>query len=129
MPLLPAGSSDEIVEGRFKIVEAGRQSIGVTRFRGKLYAVLNYCPHAGAPVCAGHITGMVTSDGPGQSSYDHGRALVRCPWHHWEFDLKDGRGLCAGTGRLATYPVHEKDGQVWIEVRGKTDGPATTGSS
>lgn len=120
MASFPAGSSDDIVEGRFKVIQVGRQSIGVTRFQGALYAVLNYCPHAGAPVCAGRITGMVTSDGPGQSGYDHGRPLVRCPWHHWEFDLKEGRGLCAGTGRLATFPVREEAGQVWVETRANT---------
>lgn len=119
-----AGSSDLIVEGRFKIIQAGRQSIGVTRFQGTLYAVLNYCPHAGAPVCAGRITGMVTSDGPGQSAYDPDRPLLRCPWHHWEFDLKNGRGLCAGTGRLATFTVREEDGQVWVETRDKPPLPS-----
>ncbi|HSI09404.1 MAG: Rieske (2Fe-2S) protein [Rariglobus sp.] len=116
MPAHLIGPSEEIVEGRFKIVEMGKRSVGVTRLRGVLYAVLNYCPHAGAPICHGHLTGLVTSDGPGQGGYDAARAIVRCPWHHWEFDLADGRGICAGTGRIKTYPVREAEGQVWIDA-------------
>lgn len=107
---------EEIIEGRFTLREFGRRAVGVTRVRGRLHAVLNFCPHAGAPVCAGRIDGYVTSDGPGQLGYDAERAILRCPWHHWEFDLATGAGSCAGTGRIKTFPVREDAGEVWVEV-------------
>ncbi|MBC8040750.1 MAG: Rieske (2Fe-2S) protein [Opitutaceae bacterium] len=109
------GPLDDIVEGKFTLITFGKRTIGVTRLRGALHAVLNHCPHAGAPVCAGHIHGYVTSDGPGQSGYDADRKILRCPWHHWEFDLVTGSGSCDGTGRIKTYPVKEIDGAVWVD--------------
>jgi nitrite reductase (NADH) small subunit len=116
MPWQLFGSSEAITEGKFTLVAFGKRTIGVTRLRGVLHAVLNYCPHAGAPVCAGQVHGYVTSSGPGQIGYDADRKILRCPWHHWEYDLETGAGTCAGAGRIKTYLVKETDGTVWVDL-------------
>lgn len=112
------GTSAEFKEGLFTMIPFGKFPIGITRVRDQLYAVLDFCPHAGAPICTGRIDGVVTSTGPGASDYDHSRPVIRCPWHHWEFDLNDGRMVCPGTQKLKLYKVTEVEGQVWLEVAG-----------
>jgi nitrite reductase/ring-hydroxylating ferredoxin subunit len=31
--------------------------------------------------------------------------ILRCPWHHWEFDIVTGRTLFPSRQRVATYKV------------------------
>ncbi len=98
-------SCEEITPGKPKIVEVGGKSIGVFFESGRYYAILNHCPHFGAPVCRGKVFGAVTSREPGQQSYDDTRPILRCPWHRWEFDMETGRALAPIKQRLKTYNV------------------------
>ena len=53
------------------------------------YLVRNKCPHQGAKLDKAHC-----EDG-----------MIVCPWHHYGFDLKTGRG--AGL-YLENYPIEER---------------------
>jgi nitrite reductase (NADH) small subunit len=111
------GPADELPEGGRKFHSIGKREIGIFRHRGRLYAVLNYCPHAGAPVCKGEIDHPIFTDEPGKTTirdFDH--PTIRCPWHHWEFDLETGKSLCPITPRIKTYPVREEEGQIWLDA-------------
>ena len=37
---------------------------------GRYYALRNTCPHAGAPLCEGTLSGLVTSGAPGEYTYE-----------------------------------------------------------
>jgi 3-phenylpropionate/trans-cinnamate dioxygenase ferredoxin subunit len=110
------GPANEIPPGGKKIVKNGiLSSIGVFNIAGKFYAIKNLCPHAGAPLCEGHIQ---TTHRPGEVNEFHpaleGRVL-RCPWHGWEFDIVTGKGLYDRTSRVATYPVKiDENGNVIV---------------
>jgi len=95
----------EIRSGNPKIISVNGKEIGIFYENGRYFAVLNYCPHFGAPVCLGKVFGAVTSDEPGRLSYDADRIVLRCPWHRWEFDLETGKALTPIRQRLKTYPV------------------------
>ncbi len=102
----------EIAPGKPKIVSVSGKEIGVFWEGERYFAVLNYCPHFGAPVCLGQVFGAITSDEPGQQSYDASRPILCCPWHRWEFDLETGQALTPIKQRLRTYDVRvENDGQ------------------
>ncbi len=112
-PIFP---SAEVPEGGRKLFPHGKREIGILRHGGQLYAVLNFCPHAGAPVCLGEVDHPVfveTPGGPGHAKAE--QPTLRCPWHHWEFDLGSGHSLCQGGPRLKTYPVREEGGQIWVD--------------
>jgi 3-phenylpropionate/trans-cinnamate dioxygenase ferredoxin subunit len=85
------GTTDEIGPGRRKIVEIDGRSIGVFNVGGRYYALRNQCPHAGARLCDGVLTGLVTSSTPGEYDYLRSGEILRCPWHGWEFDIATGR--------------------------------------
>lgn len=109
----------DLAEGGVHITEVGRKQIGVMDHEGELFAVLNFCPHAGAPICKGRIEAMTICREDGTRGKDVERPVLRCPWHHWEFALKgNGRAVAwpqAGP-RLKLYPVRVADGVIEVDV-------------
>jgi 3-phenylpropionate/trans-cinnamate dioxygenase ferredoxin subunit len=82
---------DEIPPGSRKIVEIAGRSIGVFNVAGTFHALRNRCPHQGGPLCEGFVFAALRSDGPGHYDHRPDQALVRCPWHGWEFDIATGQ--------------------------------------
>lgn len=114
------GALQDFEEDVFRVVEIENHSIGVVRTENGLYALLNRCPHRGAPLCAGYIKG---TNVPGPvAEYHYGRRgeLVRCPWHGFEFELCSGEAAYGVSDRkVKTFPVSVREGQVYVEVPAK----------
>ena len=85
------GRVEEIPPGYRRIVEAGGREIGVFNIGGRFYAMLNRCPHLGAPLCEGGVVNQIDSPVPGDVSLDTGQTFVTCPYHNWEFDVENGQ--------------------------------------
>jgi nitrite reductase/ring-hydroxylating ferredoxin subunit len=111
------GPLSELPPGSSRIVPVGRHGIGVFNVDGALYALTNRCPHMGAPLCRGPVTGTVESTGDPYSGVwaMEGRVL-RCPWHSWEFDITSGRTIARPLRAVRTFPVVVEDGQLLVEV-------------
>ena len=110
------GAVDELPAGTTRLVEVGGRSIGVFNDQGCLHAVRNVCPHHGAPLCQGGVSGTMRPSAP--HVYDWSgdsvdERILRCPWHGYEFRLSDGRSLAA-PDRMAvrTYRVEVEDDEV-----------------
>jgi nitrite reductase/ring-hydroxylating ferredoxin subunit len=117
---------DEFGPGERRIVEAGRRSIGVFRVGDRFYAINNYCPHQGGPLCLGRTKPWLSSPLPGEYSVDEQDALLACPWHGWEYDLATGQSfLGPGEPPVRTYAVSvERGDAVPAEPRGgRQPGP------
>jgi 3-phenylpropionate/trans-cinnamate dioxygenase ferredoxin subunit len=101
----------EIPPGARKIVTVGRREIGVFNLDGEFFALRNRCPHQGAALCDGRLVPTVSSSAPGDYELG-GRTLLQCPWHGWEFDVRDGQSWSdPGRLRVASYKVRvERDG-------------------
>jgi 3-phenylpropionate/trans-cinnamate dioxygenase ferredoxin subunit len=114
----PVGSLDEFAPGSITIIELGSRSIGIINAAGKLYAVLNICPHALAPVCQGRLTGTALPSPPGKAVWGLENRILRCPWHGYEYDLEDqGRTVFTNfKARLRMFPVAVEDRQVYVEI-------------
>jgi nitrite reductase/ring-hydroxylating ferredoxin subunit len=114
--LVPAGPADLPIGGR-RIVKLETYSIGVFRIESGYYGIVNYCPHEGAELCKGRLTGtnMPTDK---ISNYEWGceGRILRCPWHKWEFDLITGQHVADPSFRARTYRVIESDGNLHIEL-------------
>ncbi|WP_274651329.1 Rieske (2Fe-2S) protein [Paenibacillus humicola] len=83
----------EMEPGQRKIVQAGGRSIGVFNAGGVYYALRNSCPHQGAPLCLGRVTGTTLPAPPGTYRYGKIGEVLACPWHGWEFDVTTGKSL------------------------------------
>ena len=87
-------------------MEVQGRSIGVFNVHGTYYALRNSCPHQGAPLCLGAITGMTMPGKPGEYVWTREGEILRCPWHGWEFDVTSGRSVCnPHRTRVKTYEV------------------------
>ena len=110
---------DEIPVGGRKIVDINGRSVGIFNINGEFFALHNRCPHAGAELCSGTITGLRLSNKPGEYEWDRPGEIVRCPWHGWEFDIKTGQSwFDPNKVRVRPYPV-----SVESDVSGYQPGP------
>ncbi len=101
----------EVPPGTRKLVDAGRRPIVVFNVEGRLYAVSNRCPHAGGPLVAGKLVGLVEACEPGAYRYSRRNEILKCPWHGWEFDLATGKSRCdPDTVSVRAYPVDIEPG-------------------
>ena len=85
---------DEIAPGSCKIVSVRGREIGVFHVNAEFFALFNRCPHEGAELCKGRITGRMEADKPGDYRLTHAGEMLRCPWHGWEFDIRTGQSWC-----------------------------------
>ncbi|MBC8041028.1 MAG: Rieske (2Fe-2S) protein [Opitutaceae bacterium] len=83
----------ELPPGERKIVELAGKSIGVFNVAGRFHALRNVCPHQFAPLCAGKVTGYAPPSPVGEYTWAAPGAIIRCPWHGWEFDIATGRSV------------------------------------
>jgi nitrite reductase/ring-hydroxylating ferredoxin subunit len=108
--------TDDLPVGSHWVVTLGnRLSICVYNVRGRFVAVRNFCPHAGAPLCQGELTGTAVSDRPHQRRWAHDGEILKCPWHGWEFKLPEGVTVTEPPVRLRKYEVFVDDGRVVVE--------------
>lgn len=107
---------DEIPVGSSRRVSAGGRDIAIFNVGGQLSAIADRCPHEGASLCLGRVTGVVRADAPGQYRLEREGELVRCPWHGWEFDLKTGKSYCdPNRMKVRTFDVSVKAGETLAE--------------
>ncbi len=92
-------AADELAEGHRVVVEVDRAPVMLYRADGQVYAVEDWCPHAGGPLSEGPIDGCV----------------VTCPWHGSRFDIRDGAPLAGPAANpLRTFDVRESGGRILI---------------
>jgi 3-phenylpropionate/trans-cinnamate dioxygenase ferredoxin subunit len=95
-------------EGERRLVELGGRTIGVFRLHGGFFALADRCPHRGAPLCSsGEVVNAVEGVGD-EARVTREGALVRCPWHKWDFDIATGRCTVDVRLRVRRYPA-------WVE--------------
>jgi len=113
------GAVEEFPLGRFRVFEISGRPVGVVRTAQGLFAVRNRCPHQGAAICAGRVSGTMVASAPFEYEYSDKTPVVACPWHRWEFELASGRSYGRVTNkRLVTYPVEIEDDHVYVTLRG-----------
>lgn len=107
----------EVPERGAKILDAGRFGVGVFRQGDQYYALGNYCPHQGAPVCVGTVTGVAVSRNNYSVGWERDGEILRCPWHAWEFDIATGRSLTVPGRRVRVYQTYVDGDRVVVQLR------------
>lgn len=109
----------DVEAGRLTSVRAGRATVLLTRLPdGTIQAIAARCPHQGADLGAGCVVHFVEGERPGALRVDDGRAVIRCPWHGFEYFAETGEPAVHSPAhhrlRLRTYPVEIESGQVVV---------------
>jgi len=102
----PVALEADIPEGRALVVADARGPVLLYRWRGKVCAFRNVCPHVGTPL------DMM----PGRVFTHDGQQLI-CATHGALFDPGTGAcvyGPCKGKA-LEAVPIRLANGQVWLE--------------
>lgn len=91
-------TSEELQEGAAIERVAENCLLAIYRHSGQLYAIDGLCAHHGGPLSQG-----VVSDG-----------CVTCPWHGWQYHLRDGTQVTSGAKLISSYPIREQDGKIEV---------------
>lgn len=87
-----------IKEWEKKKVKVAGKAICLLKLDGKLFAIGNRCPHAGADLSQGWCEGQ----------------KIVCPYHRHRFDLTTGKGDTGQGNFIPVYPTKIQDGQLYV---------------
>lgn len=108
--------------GEIRLVQLGGRSVGLFNVDGTLHALADRCPHRGAPLCSrGAVVNAVTAGPEGVTLSDH-LALVRCPWHKWDFEIATGRCPVDDRMRVRRYRVEIDEDEIVVTLDLPSDG-------
>jgi nitrite reductase/ring-hydroxylating ferredoxin subunit len=101
----------EIAPGSCKLVTVKGREIGVFNVNQEFFALINRCPHQGAPLCRGKVVSRLEAKMPGEYRLTRQGEMLRCPWHCWEFDIRTGQSWCdPDSVQARTYAVEVQPG-------------------
>ena len=113
----PIGETADVRDDGCRIVDVNGRAVGVISVDDEFFAVHDRCPHMGASMCEGTVSGTFMPAAPYELVYDKHDRVIRCPWHGWEFDLETGRSLLEPERiGLKVYPVTVEDGVVVLHT-------------
>ncbi|WP_194841245.1 Rieske (2Fe-2S) protein [Salinibacillus xinjiangensis] len=99
--------------GDKEIFQVGRISIVLIRTEDGFHAMRNVCPHQGGPLGKGALQGAALPSDVGEYCYDKKRDVLYCPWHHWDFDVKNGCSIRNPESvKVKTYKVSVEEESV-----------------
>jgi nitrite reductase (NADH) small subunit len=111
------GAADEVRRDGCRVVEVNGRRVGVVSVGEEFFAVDDRCPHMGASMTSGTLSGTLVAAAPHELVYGMDDRVIRCPWHGWEFDLETGRSLLEPKRvGLKTYEVTEEGGEVVLHT-------------
>ena len=106
----------DLPPGSRRLVSVKGRPIAVFNLGGEFFALINQCPHQGAGLCEGELTGLITADRPGEFQLSRQGEIIRCPWHGWEFDIRTGQSWCdPGRIKARQYPVEVASGTALVK--------------
>jgi len=84
---------------------AGERIVAIANVDGSWHALDGLCRHQGGPLGQGTLCGKT----------------LTCPWHGWEYDATTGQHGTAANVRQQSFPVEDRDGQLFVCVDGPVD--------
>lgn len=113
--------ADDLGPGDRVVTQLAGREVAVFNVGGELVAYPNWCPHQGGPLCEGDVGGTSEAEFDRESLTTELRwvregAVLRCPWHQWEFDLCENAFVHDADRSLPSYPVTVEDGDVVVRL-------------
>jgi 3-phenylpropionate/trans-cinnamate dioxygenase ferredoxin subunit len=118
-----AGAVDDLVEGAPRSVRLAGRDVVLVRWRGRVFAIRDVCPHMTQSFELGSVIGRPCGS-VGEVDFHQDVPIITCPWHQFEFSLESGRCLTDRTLRVRRYDVSIEDGDVYVDVSRSTRPPS-----
>jgi nitrite reductase/ring-hydroxylating ferredoxin subunit len=110
-------ASADLGAGQMAAAQLGPMPVVVIRAPdGSLHALLDKCLHQGGRLSRGVLTADSSTGAKDVGDYPferHGE-VVRCPWHGFEYDIRNGCLLAEKSRCLRTFTVTEEDGTIYV---------------
>jgi len=90
--------TSELPPGEGRVVVVQGHPVALFNVDGRFYAVSNVCLHRGGPIGEGFLDD----------------AVVTCPNHGWEYDVRTGTNLANPMARLRTFEVRIEGDDVLV---------------
>jgi nitrite reductase/ring-hydroxylating ferredoxin subunit len=101
MAFIKVAATQEVPPGQSKQVKVSGKVLGLFNVNGTYYAIEDTCPHRGAPLSEGELTGT----------------QVVCPWHAARFDLPTGANLSPPASRgVQSFKVQVVGDEVQVDL-------------
>ena len=85
------GAAEFVVDGRI---------VALFRVADEVYAMDGICPHQGGPLGQGQLNGCI----------------LTCPWHGWQYDVRDGQHTSIPTLQHTTIRTKVENGDVYVTL-------------
>ncbi len=122
MAFVEVSAVEELEQAKPIVVEAGGRDLVLMRWHDDVYALRNICPHMSCALLKGKVTSYVGGPAVGEISFDPRNPVIACPWHHYEYSLKDGQCVTDVSLRIRSYPVKIDDGRIFVDLQGHRGG-------
>jgi nitrite reductase (NADH) small subunit len=96
---IKVADTEEIPQGRAKVVNLHGRSIAVFNSGGTYYAIDNTCPHKGGPLGEGVVVGTTAV----------------CPWHGWTFDVTTGQCMVNPRLKIACFETKVEGSDILVK--------------
>ncbi|MBX7142277.1 MAG: nitrite reductase (NAD(P)H) small subunit [Chitinophagales bacterium] len=88
-----------------KIVTVGSVKVALFHYNNQITAMGNACLHKAGPLGMGNV------------DFRYGDWYVVCPWHGWEYRIKDGGAPPGSHDQQAMYEVKVEDGKILLSEK------------
>ncbi|MEE3193352.1 MAG: Rieske (2Fe-2S) protein [Candidatus Poribacteria bacterium] len=112
------GQISAFESGKLYALHVADTDIVLVRQDNEFFAIRDACPHRGARLSNGFLTGKVAAKYPGDQPklLRQGECIV-CPWHGWKIDVRTGCSLLEPDRiKAKRYNVHIEDGRVFVAL-------------
>jgi 3-phenylpropionate/trans-cinnamate dioxygenase ferredoxin component len=89
---------DEIPPGTVRAVRLGDEDVALAHLDGSFYATQGQCLHLKGPLGEGRLEG----------------AVLTCPWHGWQYDVRNGLNEFDHAIQLQTFEVRVEGDEVQV---------------
>ena len=100
MPFVTVARVEDVPPGAIMHVRAGEEEIALAHVGDDFYATQGHCLHLEGPLGEGVLEG----------------AVLTCPWHGWQYDVRTGLNEFDHAIELRTYEVRVEDGEIQVAI-------------
>ncbi len=102
MGFVLAAKKTDVPLGTIREVQVEGKALALANVEGQFHAIDGVCIHRGGPLGDGVLEG----------------AVVTCPWHGWQYDVRTGRVGQNPTAGVNCYPVEVRGEEIFVNVGG-----------
>jgi len=100
MGLVLAAKAGDVPPGTIREVQVEGKAVALANVDGQFHAIDGVCLHRGGPLGDGPLEG----------------AVVTCPWHGWQYDVRTGKVPQNPTVGVECYAVEVRGDEIFVNV-------------